>query len=74
MVKKAGDYFLTMDLERLDPEMAIVLETAAEQGKSLRVLAREAGVALSTVFHLKEGNRAPRLATLRKLQEAVGIR
>jgi predicted transcriptional regulator len=74
VTKRAGDYLLTLDVVRVDPEVATILERAADKGLSMRKLAEKAGVSLSTIFHIKSGNRAPRMSTLRRMQEAVGIR
>jgi predicted transcriptional regulator len=67
---RAGDYILTLNPD-IDRDLARVFEAASASGISLRVLAKKAKVSLSTVWLLKEGRRACRMTTLRKLQKAV---
>jgi len=44
-----------------------------DQGLSVRELARRAGVYPSTVHEAEHGIKSPRLATLQKLADALGV-
>lgn len=43
------------------------------QGKSLRVLSKQARIGLATLVRLEAGTFDPRLSTLRKLSKALGV-
>lgn len=66
-----GGYAETINNEILDPEVAAVFTRASDLGLSLRQIAGATGLSLSTVFAIKQGNRVPRLDTLRKLEAIV---
>ena len=44
-----------------------------EQGKSQRALAAAAGITQAALFRIESGEADPRLSTLRKLAEALGV-
>jgi XRE family transcriptional regulator, regulator of sulfur utilization len=44
-----------------------------KRGKTLRALAKEAGVGLATLVRLEAGAFDPRLSTLRKLAKALNV-
>ena len=44
-----------------------------ERALSLRALGEKSGVTFATINNLENGNRPARLATIRKLAEALGV-
>jgi transcriptional regulator with XRE-family HTH domain len=44
-----------------------------EKALSLRALGERSGVSFATINNLENGNRPARLATIRKLAEALGV-
>ena len=44
-----------------------------EKALSLRALDKRSGVTFATINNLEKGNRPARLATIRKLAEALGV-
>jgi transcriptional regulator with XRE-family HTH domain len=48
-------------------------ELRVERALSLRALGERSGVTFATINNLENGNRPARLATIRKLAEALGV-
>ena len=48
-------------------------ELRVQQALSLRALGERSGVSFATINNLENGNRPARLATIRKLAEALGV-
>ena len=48
-------------------------ELRVQQALSLRALGERSGVTFATINNLENGNRPARLATIRKLAEALGV-
>ncbi len=48
-------------------------ELRVERALSLRALGERSGVGFATINNLENGNRPARLATIRKLAEALGV-
>jgi XRE family transcriptional regulator, regulator of sulfur utilization len=48
-------------------------ELRVQRALSLRALGERSGVSFATINNLENGNRPARLATIRKLAEALGV-
>ena len=48
-------------------------ELRVQRALSLRALGKRSGVTFATINNLENGNRPARLATIRKLAEALGV-
>jgi len=57
----------------MDEKLGTIIKRLREQrGLSLKDLARDAGISLSEIYRIEDGQRCPRAQTLRKMAKPLG--